>query len=300
MELSMPTGMVDLFADKFQSKPLRKASVSNRRKAKKHSKKDQASKNRPPEIKEFVWLKKYLTTKVIFTIFILSAVIMAPFYLSESDIMPVEKIRIQGAFKQLDTARVKNQLEHYLGQGFFSVDIQSMQQEIEQQAWIQSVSVQRVWPAELNVNIVEKTAFARWDEQHLLSTDGVVFKADSLAFSQLPLINGFVGDRAQLLRRYQQLQQRFSALGLHLNEMKQDSKGALFLRLKNQLLVKLGSEQIEKKINHLLAVFPVVIQPEIDAIRAIDFRYSNGFAIAWKDDKQPSQEKQLKRGRKHV
>ena len=305
MDILMPSSVGDLFAEKMQNKPAKKmiAPVKEKLKKKpqkKNARKNQARKNKPAEIQELVWLKKHLTVKIIFTILLLSGALMAPFYLSESDIMPIEKIRIQGAFKQLDTGRVKARLEKYLGAGFFSLNIQSMQQQINQQPWIKSVSIQRVWPGELNVHIVEKSAFARWDNQHLLSTDADVFAADSQAFSTLPLINGFKGKSAELLQRFQQLQQRFSALGLSLDEMKEDSKGALLLRLNKQLLVKLGSEQTAQKINHLLAVFATVIQPQIDRVEVIDFRYSNGFAIKWKDELPPSQEKQHKRGRKHV
>jgi len=300
MDAIMPQGMNDFFAEKMLRKSVKNNVSMKKRASKKSAKKLQARKNKTSEINEFLWLKKHLSAKFIFTIFIISIAIMTPYYLAESDIMPIEKIRMQGAFKQLDIAAVKSQLESYLGQGFFSVDIQSLQQKIHQQPWIKSVSIQRVWPGELSVTIHEKKALARWDKRHLLSSNGVVFEAAGKDFDSLPLVTGFIGESASLLQQFQQLQSRFSVLGLTISELRKDRKDALFLKLNNHLLLRFGSDNIELKIKHFLSVYPVVIQPNLAAIKAIDFRYSNGFAIAWKDGAQPVQEKPKKRSRKHV
>ena len=302
MEALMPSDMQSLFSAKSDNKSVRKK-ISKKsliqqngkkqpmtNQAKKHqAKKNQAKKNKPIEIAELLWLKKHLSVKVIFTILLLSLAIATPFYLSDSDIMPINKIRIQGAFKHLEIEPIKSRLKGYLGKGFFSVDIQSMQQKIGQLAWVQSVSVHRIWPSQLAVDIIEKKPFARWDAKHLLSRNAEVFDAQGDAFKSLPLINGLNADSTSLLQRYQQLQQRFSAIGLTLDEMREDRKGALFLTLNNEILVKLGSQQTAEKIDHLLAVYNTVIKPQAVYINTIDFRYSNGFAIAWKPNKLKQQ-----------
>ncbi len=295
MDAILASRMQNLLSQAPRNKALKKIKP-----VRKNKKKGQAKKNRPVEIQELEWLKKHLTLKVFLTIIILVAVMMTPFYLSESDIMPIQKIRIQGAFKHLNTARVKQQLEAYLGRGFFSLDIKSMQQKIARQDWIQSVSIQRVWPGELRVDINEKQAVARWDGQHLLSSNASVFKADSQAFDDLPLVHGFKDDSENLLHEYRQLSKRFGALGLNIREMNVDGKGALNLLLGNRITVKMGSEQRAMKIDHFLSVYPKIIRPQAEAIRQIDFRYSNGFAIAWKSDALKPQGDNKKRGRNHV
>ena len=200
--------------------------------------------------------------------------------------LPIEKIRITGEFRQLDTDRLQQQLKPYLGQGFFSVDIQQMQDLIAQQAWIREVSVRRVWPSQIMVDVVEREAFARWDDQHLLSNRAQIFAAQGKAFQHLPLINGYAEESAQLLQTYVRYRQQFGQYGIKLSALHEDGKGSVRLLLDDHLRVNLGTDDVDQKINNMLAVYPMQIKPKTQQIEYIDFRYSNGFAIAWKNENQ--------------
>ena len=213
--------------------------------------------------------------------------------------LPIEKITITGEFRQLDIDKLQQQLKPYLGAGFFSVDIQKVQDQVSQQPWIEEVSVRRVWPSMVVVSVIEKQAFARWDDSHLLSTRAEVFEAESKAYMHLPLIHGYAGQSAELLQQYVKLKQKFAERGIQLSALSEDSKGALSLLLDDHLRVNLGTDETEQKIYKMLAVYPMQIKPRKDFIKYIDFRYSNGFAIAWKKDNQ-QQISDMKRGNKNV
>lgn len=223
--------------------------------------------------------------------------------LPKTEWLPIEKIRISGQFKELDTTRLEQQLKPYLGAGFFSVDIQQIQQLVSTQPWIQSVSVRRIWPDQIMVSVVEKKAYARWDDEHLLSTQAAIFKAETGKFKHLPLLNGYEGQSEAVLKRYLQISKIFGDRDINVSEYREDSKGALTLLLDGQLKVSLGSDNNQQKIEHMLAVYPQQIKPRSDQIQHIDFRYSNGFAIAWKQGVLQQQESQLgsmQRGNKNV
>lgn len=230
----------------------------------------------------------------------LFAVLLIITLLPNDEIMPIEKIRLSGQFKQLDTANIEQQLKPFLSVSFFAVDIQRIQLDLQQRPWIEQVSVRRVWPDELSVSITEKQAFARWDNTQLLSNKGKIFKADTKSFSHLPVVNGYAGQSRQLLQRFHSLRQRFNRHGITLSELYEDSKGALNLVLDDQLKVSLGSKNSNEKIDHMLAVYQQQIKNRTQHIRHIDFRYSNGFAIAWKEQYLKQQTERLKRGSKNV
>ena len=213
---------------------------------------------------------------------VIMLVTLAVYLMPKEQWLPIEKIRISGKFQQLDTQAMQQQLQPYLGQGFFALDIQQIQQEISQQAWVKNVSVRRIWPNQIYVNVEEKQAAARWDDEHLLSAEAVIFPADVSKFAQLPKINGYSKQTRELLERYSRLQQRFDALSIRVTAMVEDNKGSLKLELDERLLVSLGAGNNATKIGHLLAVYPQYIAPKLEFIEQIDFRYSNGFAIAWK------------------
>ncbi len=220
--------------------------------------------------------------KWVSAIMVIMLISMAVYLMPKEQWLPIKKIRISGTFQHLDSMVIQQQLQPYLGQGFFSLDIQRIQQAISQQAWVKSVSVRRIWPSLIDVRVEEKTALARWDDQHLLSAGALIFAADTADFSRLPRINGYSKQTRELLDRYNRLQQQFDSLSIRLTSMVEDSKGSLTLELDNRLTVSLGAGDNELKLKHLIAVYPQYIQPKLEFIEKIDFRYSNGFAIAWK------------------
>jgi cell division protein FtsQ len=64
--------------------------------------------------------------------------------------------------------------------------------------------------------------------------------------------------------------------------LRKDSRGALDIELENGLKIKLGREDIERKIDRFVAIYPQHIYPRRNQIQQLDLRYSNGFAVAWK------------------
>lgn len=255
----------------------------------------QASRKTVPQPFNIEW-KMPAVLMVVALLLITTLILLSP----EKDILPIEKIRIAGDFTHLDSTRIEAQLKPYLGRGFFSVDILEIQQVLKQQAWIRNVSVRRLWPNQISVSIVEKQVAARWDDDHLLSSEANIFEADSKIFNHLPIINGYKGQSDELLSRFRSLQHKFYEYDIQIIKMSEDSKGALGLSLNNGLVVNLGSEDNERKIDNFLKVYREQIKPRVEHIRHIDFRYNNGFAIAWKKEHLEKMSKLRKRGIRNV
>ena len=274
-----------------------KNSHSAKRKLKKKS---QASRKQNHQVIELVWLREFFTKKVATVLLILAVLLSVPLLLPDDDFMPINKIRVSGNYQQINTDNINTILDSNLGKGFFSVNIKSIQRSINLQPWVDTVSVKRIWPRELHVRLIQKKAVARWDSENLLSQQAVIFKADSQAFNHLPLISGYSGQSKELLQRYNQIQHEFSRHGIVVTEMSEDSKGALSLLLNKKIKVSIGSENRDMKLRHLLAVYAQQIKPRTEQIKHIDFRYNNGFAIAWKDDYLKQLDDAKKRSNKNV
>ena len=140
--------------------------------------KPQASKNQVREAVELLWLKQLMNARVAAILLFICALISVPFLLPTEEILPIDKIKVSGDYEQINMTQIDQYLDTYLGKGFFSVDIKSIQQNISQQPWIKTVSVKRVWPNQLTVTVTRKQAVARWDSEHLLSQQAIIFKAD--------------------------------------------------------------------------------------------------------------------------
>lgn len=218
-------------------------------------------------------------------IFLLLPLVLAGYSLTRADeMLPIRAIQLGGSFENLDQAEVEQALQQYLGQGFFSLDIHQLQQLLHQKSWTESVSVRRIWPDKLRVTIIEKQPVARWDEGHLLSDTASVYPADTTLFAHLPIVHAASHRPQWALHRFYALQARFDSVDERLLALRVDSRGALDVELINGLKIKLGQQDIDRKIDRLVSIYLEQILPRREQIRRLDLRYSNGFAVAWKKE----------------
>jgi cell division protein FtsQ len=227
----------------------------------------------------FEWRKSYNW------VFLLLPILLGGYYLYQMDeLLPIRSIQLSGSFENLDQGEVEQALQQYIGQGFFSLDIHQLQQLLHQKSWTESVSVRRVWPDKIRVTITEKKPVARWDERHLLSDSASVYLADTSGFAHLPIVHADSHQPAWALRQFHALEARFERVDERLLALRVDSRGALDIELINGLQIKLGRSDIERKIERLTSIYLQQILPRREQIQRLDLRYSNGFAVAWKQE----------------
>ncbi len=228
---------------------------------------------------EFKWRRSYSWLLVLMP-FIGTAV-----YLSYQDtLLPIRTIQLSGTFRYIDQQEVESTVQHTIGQGFFSLDINQVQQALGDKPWVESISIRRIWPDRLDIAIVEKRPAARWDDNHLLSDQAVVYRARTKAFAELPLVHTAGNNPRQMLDLYYRLAGRFAGLNETLVAVRKDSRGALEMQLANGLKIKVGRSDIERKIARFVVIYRAQILPRQEDIQALDLRYSNGFAVAWKKE----------------
>lgn len=217
--------------------------------------------------------------------FLLLPLMLAGLYLGQAQqILPIRSIQLMGDFKHLDRRELEGDLQMYIGQGFFSLDIHRLRQSLREKSWSESVSVRRIWPDRIRVEIHEKKPVARWDENHLLSDSARIYLADSGAFAHLPLVHADNHQPAWVLDQFHRLQARFEAVDERLVSLRVDSRGAFEVELINGLQIKFGRDDIDRKIDRLANIYLQQILPRREQIDRLDLRYSNGFAVAWKKE----------------
>ena len=245
------------------------------------SKKSSQAKRKTPAKKSlsFRWRKSWNW------VFLLLPLAAAAYQLQRMDtILPIRTVMLSGEFQHLDQTEIEQVLRAYIGQSFFSLDIRELQQNLNARDWTESVSIRRVWPDKLRVTITEKKPVARWDDRHLLSSTARVYRADTEAFAHLPLVHARSQEPAWALRRFRSLQQSFEQVGERLVALEIDSRGSIDVELINGLQIRLGRDDIERKVERLASIYDAQILPRREQIERLDMRYSNGFAVAWKKE----------------
>lgn len=195
---------------------------------------------------------------------------------------PLRRIVVRGAFERVTPLEVEQAARRALDGGFASADLGAIRAALEGLTWVDRARIERRWPDQLVIEVVEQQVAARWGEDGLLNTRGELF-ATGVPHPppELPRLDGPPGTESLVAQRYLAIQGRLFEQGLRLAALRVDARGAWELGLLNGVAVRLGRRQVDERMDRFLAVAAGVIAGRAAEIRYLDMRYSNGFAIGW-------------------
>ncbi len=194
--------------------------------------------------------------------------------------LPVRVVTVDGALKHLSSHRLQETVITHLDGGILTQDLAGLQTAIKAIPWVRSASLRRHWPDRLALTVVERVALGRWDEGALVDADGVIFKpeADDI-LRRLPRLSGTEQDALELVKRLVDWRPRLRALGLEIETLARDARGAWTLRLNAGFSLALGRERVQERISRFIRVYPRLAATGMPSL--VDMRYSNGLAIRW-------------------
>lgn len=196
---------------------------------------------------------------------------------------PVEHVVINGEFERVSADRLEAVLSPYMGQGFLATPLDVIQQQLASMPWVATAQVRRKWPGTLAVTVSEERPAARWGERGLLNPQGRLFvsQADHIP-AGLPQLDGPEGTEAEVATRYVAIQEQLIHRGLALAALALDKRGAWSLRLSNGIQVRLGSQDVDLRLARFFAALDAVVAAVAAEVNYVDMRYTNGFAVGWK------------------
>ena len=205
---------------------------------------------------------------------------------------PVRKVTLEGQFQRVSTVDVEQVLRRSLHGGFVTANLDGLRQAIEALAWVDRARVQRRWPDTIVVEVLEQQPAARWGDDGLLNTRGELFVSGARYLPpELPRLDGPPGTEALVAQRYLAVQGRLLDVGLRLNALRLDPRGAWEMDLSNGVTIRLGRSQVDQRTDRFLRVAAQVIAGRAAEIEHVDMRYSNGFSIGWRAGAAPKQDR---------
>lgn len=194
--------------------------------------------------------------------------------------LPIRQVHIEGEFRRLDTFRLQELVTDKVRGGFFNIDVAAIRNALVALPWVNDVSVHRVWPDGLRVIVNEQLAVVRWNETGLLNEQGHYFSPEKDTFpNDLPLLEGPEESQELLLERFKLLKQTY---GLSVVRLQLNQRRAWNFELENGLSVVLGRRDFESRIERFVNVVINNLGEKLSQAREIDMRYTNGFAVRWK------------------
>lgn len=201
---------------------------------------------------------------------------------------PIARADISGKFAQVSRVQIEQALEPFARAGFVSINLSAVKSALESIHWIDHARVEREWPDGLRVVVSEQVAVARWsdlgsDTVGLLNTRGELFLPDARDVpADLPQLSGPHDTEGEVARLYLETFPRLLTVGLRLDRVTLDERGAWALLLSNGVEVRLGHQDVEARLERFISAASPVIATRSGEVAYVDMRYSNGFALGWK------------------
>jgi cell division protein FtsQ len=195
---------------------------------------------------------------------------------------PVGSVRIEGDFRHLTNMELQQAVAPLAATGFFVVDVSEIQAKLQAMAWVDQVSVRRVWPDRLNIEVREQQPVARWGATSLINARAEVFTPEhDVALTSLPQLAGPDGYAQRVLQMHRSMQALLRPLQLEVSDLSLDARRAWRVRLSNGLTLAVGRSHPLQRVARFVKVYPAILAAADGRLTAVDLRYSNGFAAHW-------------------
>jgi len=213
---------------------------------------------------------------------------------------PIESVVINGAFERVSAMQVEDALSPHVQTGFLSADLPAMRAELIAIPWVANANVRRRWPGSIEVNIREERPAACWGDSGLLNFDGELFVRNVTHVPiELPRLAGPEGSEQRVARMFFAIQHRLEQRGMAAVALRLDRRGAWEVQLSSGIRVRLGASFVDQRLDRFFEAVDRIIAVEAERVDYVDMRYTNGFAIGWKDQK-PMRAESREAGEPHV
>ncbi len=221
--------------------------------------------------------------KLLLSIIVGAAVSIGYNEINVKSILPITLVKIEGTFKFLDEQQLRDKARPITQSGFFEVSLSEIRNLLEQQPWVEDVSIRREWPNKLLVKVIEKTPVVFWGKHGVISTKGELFVPGIKPDFNLPHLFGPEGQHKKMLQELTKMQAWLVDTGLSIANVELNVRRSWTLTMGSGLELRLGRKQIHERINRFVSVYEETLKIDKREIKYIDMRYTNGYSVAWEE-----------------
>ncbi|MFN3580351.1 MAG: cell division protein FtsQ/DivIB [Pseudomonas sp.] len=197
---------------------------------------------------------------------------------------PIDLVSVRGDLQYIDPTAVQTVIQPYLNESFLGIDLGSMREDLAAMPWVAGVSVTRVWPDQLVVQLEEQLPIARWGDTALLNNEGRDFEPDDISrFAELPQLDGPPRAKRRVMQYYQQFNRLLRPYGMGVAELELRERGSWFLTTQDGIQILLGRDNLVDKMQRFLTIDQHMLAEYREQIARVDLRYSNAMAVAWRE-----------------
>jgi cell division protein FtsQ len=231
-----------------------------------------------------MWHKPYLMLWLANLLYALAGLLALYAVLNTVTRLPWFELRevvVSGELEHVTHGQLQQAVRQLKG-NFFTLDMNQARSSFEKLPWVRSVSLRRQWPDRLEIILEEQVPLARWDSGGLVNTYGEVFTGETDL--SLPLFSGPAGSAPDITRQYLLFNRDLAPINLQPVEVQMSQRRAWQVWLNNGLLLVLGREHSEARLEKFVAVYNRTVAQLQWRPTYADLRYDNGFTLRVPED----------------
>jgi len=192
---------------------------------------------------------------------------------------PVDQLVLTNKLDHITSDMIQQEIAPWFPEGYIYIDINAIRDQLQKMVMVSQVSVEKVWPNTLNVNIEEERPVAIWNGKSMLSEKGDILPL-ALKDLALPKLKGADSESKTVMQHFLLFNRWGKRHQLNLIGLQRSSAGWK-LEYDAGLQIWLDSN---KAMQGLQKLEHVINQFQLSHIRRIDMRYEQGFAVDWNQD----------------
>lgn len=194
----------------------------------------------------------------------------------------IAEIELEGEFDRISKPELLSVYDELLGQSLLFSSVEDISLQASEPAWVDSVTVRKLWPNKLHFVITEEMPVANWRAGQIITAQGEVISPLVSSGLPLPYLLGPVGMSRHVLEQFRLVSQVLASSDLKVKTLELEERGAWNIYFTNGLLVKLGRDEILSRLQRFIAVYKSDLSGRMARVDAIDARYPHGVAVIWK------------------
>lgn len=197
---------------------------------------------------------------------------------------PLTQLEVRGEFEHLSVEDVRAAAAPFLATSFFAADITAMRDAVAQLPWVASVRAERRWPGAIALRIEEREPFARWNQDGLLDVHAHAFTPRaSEAPTGLPRLGGSPGHELEVAQAWRRIAPALDGTPLQLLGLRLDARGEWSAHTVSGIELRFGQVTPDERLPMITGAVGRTIGGSWNRVRVIDLRYTNGFAVGWRE-----------------
>lgn len=203
--------------------------------------------------------------------------------LNNPENLAISQIDVQGERKFIKDKDLSAVIDKYSRTNLYLLDADALEADLETLPWVRAITLHKAWPRQLIIDVEEQRPVAFWGRERLMNQYGELFVAELPSMKGIfPTLYSPEDKGREMGERYIQIKGWLKDLPLEISELTEDDSGSWRMKIKEGPEVLIGSEDQERRLERFRVGFQRELANKLVNVRRVDLRYTNGFAVEWK------------------